>query len=209
MKTLLVIVSFIFILLSCHSSDDNSTFFLNHPTQEVILIVNDETFTVDFNLNATCNEFMENGVLPREISKLKTRDDLINYYKTLLPGFSLGYSSIKPDITECVFVKVEYMLAQECFSDLCDFQTRKEVLKLVLDYQKSKYNEYTFPQCTQRTGVFLMAVILIKERKNSTCVIESTTLQKALLCLSDESSVSEDFSSLFIDISEKFLNENK
>ncbi len=98
------------------------------------------------------------------------------------------------------------MLAQECFSDRCDSETRKEILLLVANRQKGKYEKYTNPSCTQKSGVFLMAVILAKEREKSAAFIDAATLQQALLCWSSDANVSEDFSKKIIGCSEALIN---
>ena len=198
----LVLMSGLFVI-SCNSPTDGE--FSNSPTDEVN-VSEDTTYTVDFRCDF-CESLMFE-VLPNEFSELKTRNDLINYYKNLRPSFLPSYSSMT-DINQLVFARVEYMLAQECFNDNCGSNIRKDVLQLVVDKQKSKWEQYTSPDCTQKTGVFLMAVILLKERENTVKFIDSTTLQKALKCLSNETLfVSKDFSDLIIDCSVKFLNNN-
>ena len=96
------------------------------------------------------------------------------------------------------------MLAQECFSDRCDSKTRKEVLQLAANFQKGKYAEYT---CAQKSGVFLMAVILAKEWELSSKFIDAATLQQALLILNREKPVEKDFSNLIVECSENFLTD--
>lgn len=205
MKLFISISFFILLMVSCHSSEDE---LLNMPFGEEVITVANETFKVDFNFDDVCKQYDIFNVLPDEFAKLKTKNDLLNYYKTLSPGFLPSYSSMWRDNGELVFVRVEYMLAQECFSDRCDSKFRKEVLRLAINHQKAKYKEYTYPCCAQKSGVFLMAVILIKE-KNSTKIIDQAILQKALLCLSDGMPVSEEFSQLIIEYSEYFLINNK
>ena len=198
-------------MVSCQYSRQSSgeeTPLLNAPINSVELKVLNEIFTVDFRIDTICRYIINNDILPNEFAKLKTRGDLINYYKTLFPHFLPGYSSMS-DNTECLFVKIEYMLAQECFSDRCDSKFRKEVLQLVTNYQKAKYGEYICPSCAQKSGIFLMAVILVKERNSTVNIIDSATLQQALLCLNNEVFVDEDFSNLIVECSEKFLTNNK
>jgi len=208
MKIDIIISSFLLVMVSCHSSIDDSPLLLNKPVEEVKLTVSEETFTVDFSFDSNIKERLEANVFPETFAKLKTRNDLINYYKTLTPLFQKSYSSMI-DNNENVFVKVEYMLAQECFDDRCDSKTRKDILSLAATYQKDKYELYTFPSSTQRTGVFLMAVILVKERNRSINFIDASTLQQALVCLNNNNFVNEYFSDLIIESSEKFLTDNK
>ena len=199
-------------IASCHSFSEEEA-LLNVPIGEEIITVAGETFKVDFRLDDVCKELGIFEVLPDDFSKLKTKYDMINYYKTLIPAFLPSYSSMRPDNHECVFARVEYILAQECFSDRCDNKTRKEVLQLAVNFHKRKNddmnNRYSSPQCTLKTGVFLMAVILAKEIKSSAKFIDSATLQQALLFLNNDVFVSEVFSNLMIECSEKFLNNNK
>jgi len=224
MKTFNITVSFMLLMVSCQSpSDEGGTTLLNAPVSEVKLSVENETFTVDFRIKPqSCLHFyMGQNILPDVFEKMKTRDDLIDLYKNSLPAFLPGYSSVSPDKTEQKFVKIEYVLSQECFSDRCDSKTRKEVLQLVSNYQKAKYREDINPSCTQKSGVFLMAVILVKEWKHSSKFIDAETLQQALLFLSIDEKIDDfsdiwdfihytrNFSNLIIECSEKFLNENK
>lgn len=210
MKTVAVISLFLLLLTSCHSSDDNTKVLLNNPDREIKSTESDETFTVDFGYDASIKQHIDYNVLPETFAKLKTRDDLIDFYKSSRPVFLPGYSSMT-DNNESVFVKVEYRLAQECFSDSCDSETRKEVLQLVVDKQKNKFEEYTMPYHTRRTGVFLMAVILVKERAGSAKYIDTETLQKALLCLNSEiiPIITEYFSNSIVKSAENFLTNTK
>ena len=191
MKPLLPVFSLILFLISCHSSDSDVT-------------VSDEKFTIDFNSDAACIQNVNYNALSDDFAKLKTRDDLIVFYSSLTSRYQSGYSSIS-DINESVFVRVEYMLAQECFSESCDSKFRTEVLELAANHQKTKYGEYIHPLCAQKSGVFLMAIILVKERKGSEKFIDAKTLQKALLCLDRDEFISEDFSNTIIKCSERFL----
>ena len=209
MKILILIASFMFLMASCNSSDEERTTLLNTPTGNVKLTLPNEEFTVDFTFGASCIAYTNGEILKDVFSELKTRDDLIDYYKTLRPAFLPIYSSMWPDNREYIFVRIEYTLAQECFSDRCSSNIRKEILQLVTNYQKDKYQEYTHPACTQKSGVFLMAVILAKERNSTVKIIDTVTLQQALLCLNSENSVNEDFSRLIIECSEAFLTNSK
>ena len=213
MKTLIFRCTLIVLLITsaCTSLEEETT-LLNIPTNEARLTVANEIYTVDFRFDIICNQLKIFEVLPDEFAKLKTRDELINYYKTLMPGFLPSYSSMWPDNKERIFARVEYMLAQECFSEQCDSRTRKEVLQLAANYQKAKWSDYELdryinPYCAQKTGIFLMAVILVKERNSSSEFIDEKTLQQALLCLNSDDYISKDFSDLIIESSEKFLSQ--
>ena len=209
MKSLILIFSLMLFLISCHSSDsDKTTFLLDTPTGEVDVTVSDKKFTIDFNRDAACTQNVNYDVWPDEFAKLKTRDDLIAFYRSLTSRYQPGYSSMS-DNNESVFARSEYMLAQECFSDNCDSKFRTEVLQLAANHQKTKYGEYISLSCAQKSGVFLMAVILVKERNSSEEFIDTETLQKALLCLSSDEFVDENFSNTIIECSKRFLATNK
>jgi len=208
MKSIVYMFSLMMLMASCNSSNEDTT-FINAPIEEVKLIVQNETFTVDFRFDFVCNELAIFEALSDEFAKLKTKDDLINFYKNCKPIYLPSYSSMWPDNGERIFARVEYMLAQECFSDRCDSETRKKILQLAANHQKAKYAEHIRPSCAKKTGIFLMAVILAKERNGSTKHIDAETLQQALLFLNNDAYVSEDFSNLIIQCSEKFLTNGK
>jgi len=215
MKVLTFIYSLILLLVSCHPEKGKElSSLLNVPTDTVELTTNGEKFTVDFTLGASILQLKnhEFAFLKDEFEKLKTKEDLMNFYKVQRPIFLPGYSSRWPDQRECIFVKVEYMLAQECFGQRCDSKFRMEVLQLVVDHQKGKLddikNRYSSPMGTLKTGVFLMGVILVKERKSSAKFIDAVNLQRALLYLSDDTYYCEDLNNLIIESSEKFLASN-
>ena len=201
MKTLIIISSFLLLMASCHSLIEEES-----PLNEKVkLTVSNEEFTVDFTRSTCVHSFYNEG----KSNSIKTRDSLINRYKNIR-GFSPGFSEVSM-VQESIVVTLEYMLAQECFSDHCDSKTRKEILQLVVDKQKAKNDDerYVYLPCALRTGVFLMAVILVKERSHSAKHIDAATLQKALLCLNDDELVIADFSNIIIECSKKFLIDNK
>ena len=219
MKARIIIVFFILLIWSCNSSinetidkktaltDETST-LLNAPIEEVKLTVLNETFTIDFRFNTSCELNMSNWDLSEPFAKIKTRDDLLNYYETSHAPIQIGYSSLMTN-HESVFAMLEYKLAQECFSDNCDSEFRKKVLQLATNFQKQKYLEYSVVSCAKKSGVFLMAVILVKEIEHTIKFINGATLQEALLCLNKDNYVSEDFSNFIIECSENFLTNSK
>lgn len=204
MKTLIINVFSMLLLMSCHSSDDNTT-LLNVPVDEVILTVANETFTVNFNFSAENEQHMSYYDLSKPFAEINTKDDLIDCYKTSRTPFQHGASSYISG-GDAIFAMLEYKLAQECFSDDCKSEFRKEVLQLAANHQKAKHKEYNSLFCSNRSGVFLMAVILLKERNSSIKIIDAKTLQQALLCLSDYDMFTKELSELIIECSEKFLN---
>ena len=205
MKTLVVFACLLMMLMaSCQSSDESTEatlLLLNEPYEEVMLTVLNETFTVDFSVS--CLMLMDDLFMSKW-----TRDSLIHRYKEIKPYFSPGFMNQAMWQDQQVSV-YEYLLAQECFSDLCSSKIREEVLRLVINIQKAKYDEYVYLGCAIKTGVFLMAVILVKERENSAKFIDAATLQKALLFLSYDNYDMQTFSDLIIDSSEKFLIDKK
>jgi hypothetical protein len=141
------------------------------------------------------------------IDTVYTRGELIRFYKARRPVFEYGYSSyFAPDDNDYVFPKLEYMLAQECFQDDCSSETRQVVLQLAVDKQKHKYDEYKVSSTAGQTGVFLMAVILIRENdvKFGTAVSNHADLQNAL-CLNRNIRTDKEFSDLIIQFAGDFL----
>jgi hypothetical protein len=185
---------------------------LHEPIDKVTATVGDKDFTVNFRFDTYC-QGVKDYFYTQRIRQLKTRDDLIDYYEPYInASFTSSYDPHVGKYTESMLVKIEYMLAQECFSNDCESEIRKEVLRLVVAVQKAKYDRNReasdYYYCFEKTGVFLMAVILLKERDDSAKFIDDDTLQQALLCLNvDTYGVDEEFSNLIIDCSEKFLNE--
>lgn len=93
MKTLILIIgSFIPFMFACHSDDDPESLY-HSPTGEVIANIADTTIVVDFSLDAYMNELMIKGY-KNPIDDLKTREDLISYYKALLPSFLPAYYNL-------------------------------------------------------------------------------------------------------------------
>ena len=118
-------------------------------------------------------EDIENILFDGTIYDIPTVGKLVELYK-IHPAFyessmfNTGYL-FPPEVEgNYVFSKFHYALAQECFKDAYSSQTRKAVLQMVLD--KGTTNKYDgnyiknsiFDEA-KKSGVFLMAVILIKE----------------------------------------------
>jgi len=213
MKAQIIVVFFMLFMWSCSSSIDG-TMLLNAPTEEVKLTVENETFIVDFRFDVGCKQNMSNWDLPEAYAKLKTRNDLLNFYKTCKVPIERGPYHI-PTSFGAMFPIIEYRLAQECFSDKYNSEFRKEVLQLAVNMHTRELDTdpmnsfYTIESCAKKSGVFLMAVILAKERKHTTNLIDRATLQQALLFLSNDEFVSEDFHKFIIECSEKFLTNSK
>jgi len=195
-----------------NQEDKEESTLLHEPTDEVTVTVGDKDFTVDFRFDPFCKQFQDNYSPTDRQAAMKSRDDLINFYESITPYSFLISSQNMVFYTESHRIYFEYLLAQECFSDECDSEVRREVLSLIIINQKAKYDYRegirVYAPCAQKCGVFLMAVILLKERNDSAKFIDDNTLQQALLCLnSDTWGVNEEFSDLIIECCEKFLNE--
>lgn len=210
MKTLIAILCIIAFLPACKSDNDIEAMDLAHsPTEEVSLTTtSNKTITVDFSMDEEMKGCITSEIGQNKIEHIKTREELINFYKALIPHFQPGYSSLSDD-NHYVFAKAEYLLAQECFQGNCSSQTRKEVLRTAIDKQKHKFAEYTAPSFTRRTGIFLIAVILLKEE--DTAFVQSLSsnieLQNALLCLNHNRWINDEvFNNLMIQYAETFLS---
>ena len=203
------------LMTSCqsYSLEEEKNLLLHEPVEKVNITVANETFTIDFTRNGTCVDtyVYNDGSSYSYIDFIKTNewtiDNLINSYKNIRPPFKPGYMDLAA-WEELQLSSIEYILAQECFSDHCNSKIREEVLQLVFDRQKGKYDhkQYVCYGCAIKTGVFLMAVILVKEYENSAAFINKKSLQQALLCLNNEDLDIEEFSNVFIEYSKKFLN---
>jgi hypothetical protein len=158
------------------------------------------------------DEYMASQILSEcgqaAIDSVYTRGELIRFYEMRRPVFEYGYSSFFDPYNDgnCVFSKVEYLLAQECFQDNCSSQTRKAVLQIAVDKQKHKYDEYKHSYTTRQTGIFLISVILVRENDTDfiSAVHENTDLQNALL-LNQDIRTDKEFSDTLIRYAESFL----
>jgi hypothetical protein len=207
MKTLIFLVSIISFLVSCKSVQEGK--ILTHaPNEAVSLILANTTITVDFSLDEGMSGVISSEIGQNKILNIKTLEELLNYYKSLTASFQPGYSSLSND-NEYVFSKIEYILAQECFQNTCDSYTRKNVLKAVVNKQKSKFGVANVtPSYTRRTGAFLIAVILLMEADDSfiQSIINNDDMKKALLCMNNNIWMEEEsFNNILIQYAESFL----
>ena len=179
--------------------DEDGTLLLKTPEEKVTLKFSKGKFTVDFSIGSSLY------VTPTSYEDAKnyyeTRGDLINRYKAIRT-FYPAYDNMA-FMTAMWLISLEYMLAQECFSDRCTSEERKAVLQLVVEKQKKKYegDSGVGSLGAGRSGVFLMAVILAKERGRSAKIIDSETLQHALWALT----VYDYDRNLILSCSEEFL----
>jgi hypothetical protein len=208
MKTLLIVACFIPFMYACQSNDDAGQLY-HSPKGEVGVTISNTIIKVDFSLDENMRSVITSEIGRHKIEYIKTREELLYFYKTLRPYFQPGYSSLGDD-NDYVFAKVEYLLAQECFQDECSSQTRRDVLETVVDMQKHKFGvAYVSPSFTRRTGTFLIAVILLKEGDNSfaQALISNVELQKTLICLNNNTWMDEEkFNILLIQYAETFLS---
>ena len=137
----------------------------------------DETFFWVFDIQSGCDIW----------NTIQTVGDLVSLYKRRYPMFHRMYSSYPsvPCNDDVVYPKMEYLLAQECFRDDCSSMTRKAVLEMVIERQSLKFAEYnlfTFKHISVEMGIFLMAVILAKEKAADfiTAIHEHADLQDAM-----------------------------
>lgn len=207
MKTFVLFVSVVSILFSCKSIQEGKV--LTHsPNEEVSMVFSNTTIKVDFSLDEGMSGVIASEIGQNKIVNIKTREELLNYYISLTASFQPGYSNLSND-NEYVFSKVEYILAQECFQAGCDSDTRRNVLKAVVDKQKSKFGVANVtPSYTRRTGTFLIAVILLTEADDSFIhsLIDNDNMKKALLCMNNNTWMEEEvFNDLLIQYAESFL----
>ena len=209
MKTIINVMCFcVFLFVSCNSSlDVKETKLLNTPVDKVNFTIENYSFEIDFRFDDDCSQNFSNWDLSERLDQIKTRDDLFNIYKNSKSPYQHGASS-SVSSNESFFSMIEFKLSQECFSNKCNSDFRKEILNFAIIFQKEKFSEYNSVYCAQKSGVFLMAVILAKENAFPK-FIDSSTLQKALLSLSSEELITKEFSDLMIECSENFLTYTK
>ena len=198
-------------MFACHSDDDLPESLYHSPTGEVIVKVADTAIVVDFSLDEDMKNAMASSY---KMPDVKTREDLISHYKTLRPHFLPVYlfSSSRSDTTDHHFAKVEYWLAQECFQSDCSSETRREVLTMAVEKQKKIYvfnpPFYSFPYYSSRTGVFLIALILLIEGDHSfiQSLAHDVDMQKTLLCLNNNIWIYKKQSDKLVQYAEDFLS---
>ena len=224
MKPFIVICACLLWMTSCHPADtveppvdppvvppaEEGTPLLLEPNEMVTITVADETFMVDFSRSNDIQVMYDWVNLP---FPLTWEAYVARYAKKEAGGSSFATDAAMLSVAE--FVRIEYILAQGCFSDDCTSEKRKEVLQLAIDKQRPKYeNPHGWLVWSIQTGVFLMAVILVKERVYSVDFIDAGTLQQALLFLNDYDDFPDEeniinFSNLIVDCAQNFLTENK
>lgn len=164
------------------------------PTKLEYMNIEEQSVEIDFSLDEIMADaisfrgsyFRDNGqVFEGDLFDTYTSfDKLAGYYGRNKLAYNFSYSSNSLiDGGEIVYPPVEYALAQECFRDDCPTEARKIILKMALDKHKRKTGiPYLLSFNSRRTGMFLMAVILAKERDTAflATVRENPNIQNTL-----------------------------
>ena len=181
------------------------------PTGKVVVQAGGKNIEIDF----SCDAYMAEHIFEyadRLHDTVHTLGELANAYKTHRVYFKEGWSSISvsPYIdSDYVLPKLEYMFAQECLKNDCCHNTRKAILRMVMDKHNIKYYSYTFlSHTTRQTGIFLMASILIKENDKAfiNALIKDIDLQNTLR-LNVNVRVDEAFGNIMMQYAENFLKQ--
>jgi hypothetical protein len=182
---------------------------LSHtPVGEVSVNTTNMNIKIDFN----CDEYMASHILSEygqvPLDTIHTLGRLIRFYEARQPNFEYSYSShLNPySDNDYVFPKMEYLLAQECFQEGCSSQTRKVVLQIAINKQQHKYEEDKRSFTARQTGIFLIAVILVKEKDTAfvAAVAENRDFQDAL-CLNQNIRTDMEFCDNMIQFAKRFL----
>jgi hypothetical protein len=171
--------------------------------------------TANVEIDFGCNEYMASHILSEygqaAIDTVYTRGGLICFYEARRPSFEYVYSSYFNPFSDndYVFPKLEYLLAQECLQDNCSSQTRKAVLRIAVEKQKHKYDAYKNSFTARRTGIFLMAVILVMENDAAfISVVHKNMDFKNASLLNQDIRTDKEFSDTLIRYAENFLYNN-
>jgi hypothetical protein len=209
--------SFIFFMFACQSDPDlisesippmENQLELSHAPSGKIHIA-DAKVEIDFG----CDEYMASHIFSEyglaAIDKISLRGELIRFYERRNPVFEDMYSSFFDPLNDnnYVLAKLEYLLAQECVQDNCSSPTRRAILRIAVDKQKHKYGEHKLSYATRQTGIFLIAVILVRENDADfiSAVHEHTDFQNALL-LNQYIRTDKEFADMLIRYAEQQLS---
>jgi hypothetical protein len=192
---------------------ENAKLKLSHkPTGIVYEKTTGYSVKIEFGLSEWAAEYIKTS--DGEISvmdTISTVGKLLSVYNAHRPFFQYSWSSLRyppSQDSEYILPKLAYALAQECIQDHCSSQTRRAVLQIAVNKQEQIYSqEYVNNFVAGKTGVFLMAVILIKEKDASfiTAIHDNPDLQKALSMNGDNSMVDKEFSNLVSQFALGFL----
>jgi len=169
---------------------------LSHePTGVVDVETENQTVKIDFSLDEALSygisfELTQYFVRPQVFEgdlfeAFPTVGKLAGYYNRRDLCYNGGLSSIfyfPYENGEIVYTKIEYLLAQECLRDDCCTSTRKAILQTAVKEHKHKMVPYKDTWRTRRTGMFLMAVVLVMEKDADflTAILEKPDLQNIL-----------------------------
>jgi hypothetical protein len=205
------------LIFACQKNDVNND-IVNIPSNEVGIELSHAPSTdtcvkngnTIIRINFDYDDYIGSYILSEfgnyPIKSIQTRGELIDFYKARQPSFEPAYSSFI-DVNNYVFAKCEYLLAQECFNNDCSSQTRKAVLQIVIDKQKRKYEEFNYSFAARRTGIFLIAVILVKENDTSfTSALANNDDLRNALSLNQNISIDIELSNLMIKFAENYLS---
>ena len=208
MKTFhfLLISPFIIFMFACQSAADEFGIGdygnnyedkkLSHkPTGKEHEKIADQSVIIDFSPDAIIAEsifyrkpyYDNDQVFERNLfDAFPTVGQLMDYYDRCQLGYNIGYSNYMPPSYfqgEIVYPPIEYALAQECYREDCPTDIRKAVLRMALDkHERKTSGSYLNSHTARRTGLFLMAVILVKEKDADflTAVRENKNVQNTL-----------------------------
>ena len=157
-------------------------------------------------------DFEKNEFDEQSVDIVSTLGQLIAVYSGLNPsntGFSMGWDNyfFPPRNGEFIYSTLEYLLAQSCFQDDCSILTRRAVLKMAIEKQTYKFDQYQVSFNARRTGIFLMASIMAKERYPAfiAAVLENQDLQNAMCFNEVGSRIDKEFSDLVSQFAINFL----
>jgi len=177
--------------------EDAERLLSHEPTRVVDVETKNQTVKIDFSLDENIVWYIsykgthyydcDSKQLFKEnlFDAYPTLGKLAGYYSSSKFGYQLNYSSNYPPEHfngNIVYTQIEYALAQECLRDDCCTMTRKAILQMVVDKHKPKIEPFLFSYQAQRTGMFLMAVILVMEKDVDflTAILEKPDLQNVL-----------------------------
>lgn len=224
---ILIPISFSLLLLfSCSNNDDMDSLkfeqkeyivpvyeqeleLSRQPVEDVIIEVPGKELTIDFESKEFIKDCIFGAAGEAAVKDIRTRGELVHFYQNRETHFQYGYSSFFDFDNDGDFVlpKLEYALAQECFQDNCSSDTRRAILQAVIEKQKLKYEEYLNTYTTIRTGLFLMTVILLKEKDMA--FIRAMDKDKEIqntLSLTPETNCDKEFGKKMIQYSINFLS---
>ena len=197
------------------------------PTGVEYLNIGNQLIEIDFTLDEIMAEAISyrssyfrdnNQVFEGDLfDTFTTFDEIAGFYERSQLGYQPAYSSLSnPFGGEAVYPSIEYALAQECFMNDCPKEIRKAVLSISLEKYERKINQlYLNSFNSRRTGMFLMAVILVKEGNTAflAAVRENPNIQNTLRLNLDSDSrmnilTGSETDSIICQLAENFLSDD-